>query len=124
MKIEFIIPAYSRTNHLITIIGSLMAQTNPNWIAHIVVDCPPIESINRIKQIEKFFNDPRLTFTYLDERYNDWGHTPRNIGLEKATEEWVVMTGEDNYYAPVFVNEFLKGLEKDVVFVVIWCITG
>jgi hypothetical protein len=28
--------------------------------------------------------------------------------LELATEEWVVMTGEDNYYVPVFVDEMLK----------------
>lgn len=106
-KIEFIIPTYQRTAHLITIIASLMAQSNPNWKAHIVADCPPEEYQNEIKTIIEFFNDDRIKLTILPERHNDWGHTPRQYGVDNATEEWVVMTGEDNYYVPEFVNLML-----------------
>lgn len=108
MKIEFIIPTYSRTNHLITIVGSLVAQSNPNWKAHIVADCPDEDVVNRINEMVKFFNDDRIKLTVLPERYNDWGHTPRQYGLDNATEEWVIMTGEDNYYVPEFVDIMLN----------------
>jgi hypothetical protein len=27
--------------------------------------------------------------------------------VDKSTEEWVIMTGEDNYYVPEFVNSML-----------------
>jgi len=108
MKIEFIIPTFSRTNHLITIVGSLVAQSNPNWKAHIVADCPDEDVVNRINEMIKFFNDDRIKLTVLPERFNDWGHTPRQYGLDNSTEEWVVMTGEDNYYVPEFVDLMLK----------------
>jgi glycosyltransferase involved in cell wall biosynthesis len=107
MKIEFIIPTYARVNHLITILGSLMAQSNPNWTAHVVADCPPDEIQDAMRTIVEFFNDDRIKLTILPERYNDWGHTPRQYGLDNATEEWVCMTGEDNYYVPAFVDKML-----------------
>ena len=112
MKIEFIIPTFERTNHLIALLGSLAAQTNPNWMAHVVADCPDEPVVERLHDIIGFFNDPRIKLTILDKRYNDWGHTPRNIGLDMATEEWIVMTGEDNYYVPTFVEEFLIASKK------------
>ena len=108
MKIEFIIPTYARVNHLITIIGSLMAQSNPNWTAHVIADCPPEEIQDAMRTIVEFFNDDRIKLTILPERHNDWGHTPRQYGLDNATEEWVVMTGEDNYYVPHFVDIMLE----------------
>jgi glycosyltransferase involved in cell wall biosynthesis len=116
MGIEFIIPTYTRVNHLITIVGSLMAQSNPNWKAHIVADCPPDEIQDAMKTIVEFFNDDRIKLTILPERYNDWGHTPRQYGLDNAKQEWVIMTGEDNYYVPEFVDIML-GESKNQHFV-------
>jgi glycosyltransferase involved in cell wall biosynthesis len=108
MKIEFIIPTYTRIFHLITMLGSLMSQSNPNWKVHVVADCPPEDIQEQLKTIIAFFNDPRLKLSILPERHNDWGHTPRQYGLDNATEEWVIMTGEDNYYVPEFVDIMLK----------------
>jgi glycosyltransferase involved in cell wall biosynthesis len=105
MKIEFIIPTYERTNHLMCLLNSLCSQTSNDWVAHVISDCSPQGTLNKI--INYFKDDDRIRFTILPERHNDWGHTPRNIGLELATEEWVVMTGEDNYYTPKFVEFFL-----------------
>jgi hypothetical protein len=111
MGSEFIITTFSRTNHLITIVGSLMSQSNPNWKAHIVADCPDEDIVKRINEMVTFFNDDRIKLTVLDKRYNDWGHTPRQYGLDNATQEWVVMTGEDNYYVPDFVDSMLSQSE-------------
>ena len=108
MKIEFIIPTYNRVSHLITMLGSLQAQSNPNWTAHVVADCPEEEIQEAMKTVVAFFNDPRIKLSILPERHNDWGHTPRQYGLDNATEEWVVMTGEDNYYVPEFVDIMLS----------------
>lgn len=105
-KIEFVIPTYNRVDHLMCLLNSLCAQTNDNWVAHVIADCPPQGTLDKV--MKYFKGDDRFMFTILPDRYNDWGHTPRNIGLEMAKEEWVVMTGEDNYYTPVFVDEFLK----------------
>lgn len=116
-KIEFIIPTYTRIHHLVTILASLKAQSNPNWTAHVISDCPPDDINEEMKKIVTFFNDPRIKLTKLEERHNDWGHTPRQYGLDHATEEWVCMTGEDNYYVPEFVDLMLtQGVNHHFVY--------
>ena len=107
-KIEFIIPTYNRTELLFTTVCSIISQTNPNWTIHIVGDNIPEPNLDRLKSFLNFINDDRIKLTNLPERYNDWGHTPRNYGVEHATSEWVIMTGEDNYYCPEFVDQMLQ----------------
>lgn len=119
MKIEFIIPTYERSDHLMCILNSLCAQTSNEWSAHVVADCPPQGTLDKI--IKYFKGDKRIRFTILPERHNDWGHTPRNMGLEMATEEWVVMTGEDNYYVPKFVEFFLDAAKSNSESNFIYC---
>ena len=110
-KIEFVIPTYERTDHLMCIINSIIAQRSDMWKIHVVADCPPEGTLDKI--MKYFEGDERIKFTILPERYNDWGHTPRNYGMEHATEDWVVMTGEDNYYTPVFVDHFLDAVKEN-----------
>lgn len=114
-KIEFIIPTYERTDHLMCIISSIKAQRSGKWKIHVVADCPPEGTLDKIMDFYK--DDERIKFTILPQRYNDWGHTPRNYGLENATEDWVVMTGEDNYYVPVFVDNMLDAATPNSHFV-------
>lgn len=114
-KIEFIIPTYQRTDHLMCIINSIKAQTSGRWKIHVVADCPPEGTLDKI--IDYFKDDNKIKFTILPQRYNDWGHTPRNYGLNNATEDWVVMSGEDNYYVPTFVEEMLLQALPNVHFV-------
>ena len=98
-----------------TIISSIFSQTNNNWFIHVICDGTPTGLLDKI--IEYFEYSDKINFTFLDKRYNDWGHTPRNYGLEKSREEWVVMTGEDNYYTPVFVDNFLSVVTEGTNFV-------
>jgi glycosyltransferase involved in cell wall biosynthesis len=114
MKIEFIIPTYNRPHQLMTVISSIYSQTSDNWKIHVVADSV-YDGYSKVK--DYFSDDERIKFTELDGPHNDWGHTPRNYGLRKATEEWVVMTGDDNYYMPIFVQDFLNSVERDTHFV-------
>lgn len=118
-KIEFIIPTYNRPHHLMCLLNSLCAQSSDNWVAHVIADSPPQGSLDNI--VKYFKNNDKIRFTFLTERYNDWGHTPRNIGLDLATEDWVVMTGEDNYYAPKFVEIFLDSIKTNEKINFVYC---
>lgn len=111
--IEFIIPTYNRPYQLLTIIGSILSQTNTNWKIHVVADAPYI-GYETIKEL--FSNIDKIKFTELSGPHNDWGHTPRVYGLENATEEWIAMTGDDNYYTPNFVETFLSRINPDINF--------
>lgn len=116
-KIEFIIPTWGRPDHLMCLIGALKAQTCPDWKAVIMVDGTGPVCDLVCDPSGWFDGDIRITIDILDTRYNDWGHTPRNTGLAQASAEWVVMTGEDNYYVPTFVEEVLKVADTYVNFI-------
>lgn len=113
--IEFIIPTWERPEQLKLILQSLMVQTNSNWKAHVVIDGLTNEYF-AVK--EMYQNEERVRFSHVDGPNNDWGHTARNYGLDNATEEFIVMTGDDNYYVPTFVENFLKvgNTGKDLVY--------
>ena len=103
--IEFIIPTYNRINELHSMLASLVAQSNDNWIATIVVDD---EENDTIKSVVSKFETNKIKYIFTNKRYNDWGHTPREIGKQQATGDYIVMTGDDNYYVPVFVQELMN----------------
>jgi glycosyltransferase involved in cell wall biosynthesis len=114
MNIEFIIPTYNRPYQLLTMIGSILSQNNPNWKMHIIADA----NYNGYDEIKKLFsNFDKIKFGELSGPHNDWGHTPRQYGLDMASEEWVVMTGDDNYYTPHFVNSFLANIDMNTNFI-------
>lgn len=116
MKLDFVIPTFNRPAHLAALLWCLKAQTSPDWTAHVVADCPPEGALDPVMAM--FKDEPRIRFTFLPERFNDWGHTPRNFGLERCSEDLVCMTGEDNYYMPTFVEEVIRAFHHpDVSFV-------
>lgn len=104
-KIEFVIPTYNRPHQLMTIISSIFSQRDDRWKIHVVAD-GVYDGYQKVK--DYFIGDERIKFSELEKPSQDWGHTPRNYGLKHATEDWVVMSGDDNYYTPVFVDHFLN----------------
>ena len=103
-KIEFIIPTYNRPNQLMGVISSIYSQRSDKWKIHVVADAV-YDGYQKVK--DYFIGDDRIKFSELNGPHKDWGHTARNFGLENATEDWVVMSGDDNYYMPVFVDHFM-----------------
>jgi glycosyltransferase involved in cell wall biosynthesis len=92
-----------------------MVQTNSNWKAHVVID----GLTNDYREVKDMYQqEDRVRFSHITGPNNDWGHSARNYGLDEAKEEWIVMTGDDNYYIPTFVDNFLSVGEtgKDLVY--------
>jgi glycosyltransferase involved in cell wall biosynthesis len=108
MIVDFIIPTYNRIKELKSMLYSLLAQTNPNWVANVVID----NNIDEFNQID-IVKDERIKYTLLDKRYNDWGHMPREFGKQNSNAKYIIMTGDDNYYTPNFVEELNKASESN-----------
>lgn len=103
--VEFVIPTFDREYPLQCMLLSLMSQTNPNWSAHVVVDTPEETVADEI--VGRIY-DKRIKISHMDRRYNNWGHTPREYGKNLSIAQYVIMSGDDNYYAPTFVEEIEK----------------
>jgi glycosyltransferase involved in cell wall biosynthesis len=105
MLVEIIIPTYYRPEKLKCMLASLIAQTDGDWGAHVLIDNPEDEEICRL--VDEF-RDPRIRWTKMPQRYNDWGHTPREIGKQQSEADYVIMSGDDNYYIPILVEEIRR----------------
>jgi GT2 family glycosyltransferase len=105
MNVEFIVPTFDRIHPLKCMLESLMAQTNPNWCATVVIDNSEKEAY-----CYAFTEDyyPKVRFIFSGKRYNDWGHTPREIGKQQSEADYIILTNDDNYYTPNFVDELMK----------------
>mgnify|MGYP000844251469 CR=1 FL=1 len=105
MTVDFIIPTYDRIDFLRSMLSSLLVQTDSNWRATVVID--DNENKDIVSLIEDLHNS-NIRYIFAGERYNDWGHTPREIGKQQSDCDYIIMTGDDNYYAPVTVSEILS----------------
>ena len=105
MLVEFIIPTYYRPHLLKAMLASLVAQYDGDWGALVMIDNDKNEEIENVCTM---FEDERIRWVYMDRRYNDWGHTPREQGKQMSQADYIIMTGDDNYYTPNFVEELRK----------------
>ncbi len=107
MLVEFIIPTYDRIDPLRSMLSSLIAQTDKDWKASVIIDRDGYDSYSDrvIKLVSEVNVDKKITWSITDKRYNDFGHTPREIVKQQSTADFIIMTGDDNYYTPNMVME-------------------
>lgn len=117
MLVDFIIPTYHRPAPLTAMLASLVAQTDGDWCANVVVDGN--DHLDDVLNIINIFNDPRIRHTVTDVRYNNFGHTPREIGKQMSEANYIIMTGDDNYYTSNFISE-IKPLCQSGAGMVYW----
>lgn len=106
--------AYERPIPMRILIDCFLVQTNPNWKLTIVHDGKASEAVNNIT---KLYDDPRIIFKESDQRYQQYGHPNRKIFLSELKgnkDDFVLLTNDDNYYVPVFVDEVLNLCKPDI----------
>ena len=115
--VSYIVPWYQQVP---VVIPSLLAQSYTN-IEIIIVHDGPIPPEVR-KQIE-YMGDSRIHLLSTPKRYNDWGHTPRDFGIDilSSNSEAVVFTGVDNYYFPSFTDEVFSPIATSDLIVASYC---
>jgi len=119
-KVHVIAVAYKRYGELRVFVQSWLNQSDRNWILTVIHDGHDDEFI----QIMKYFTalEPdKIDYKCTDIRFNDYGHSLREIGLHSARGDYVLLTNADNYYIPKaleFINAALlehKSSNVDVV---------
>jgi len=111
--VSFIVPVYEKT---MTTIPSLLVQTYENIEIIVYYDGKIPDYF--VKYVESF-EDKRIKLFNTTKRYNDWGHTPRNMAIDELSSKSVavIFTGGDNYFLPTFTEELFMPIKnsKDVL---------
>ena len=119
-KVHVIAVAYKRYGELRVFVQSWLNQSHRNWILTVIHDGHDDEFV----QIMKYFaalEPDKIDYQCTDIRFNDYGHSLREIGLHSARGDYVLLTNADNYYIPKaleFINAALlehKSSNVDVV---------
>ena len=112
--IHVICAAYQRIIPLRILIDSFLIQSDERWKLNIIHDGEaPFEMVKMVSQLK----DNRIIFIETEKRNECFGHPNRKKLLEKIEGEpndFVLMTNDDNYYVPLFVEKMLKAVTHKV----------
>jgi GT2 family glycosyltransferase len=116
-KVIVICPAFERYP---VICASMLTQTHKDWVLYLVHNGP------MPKGYASGFNDERIKIVESLPAKGQWGHPIRKEYLEKITAgeidgEYVLITNEDNYYAPVFFEKMLAAMEENYDTIATYC---
>jgi hypothetical protein len=107
--------AYERDIPLRILLDSFKVQTDNRWFVHVVHDGAPSEKVEDIARL--YADDPQIRFWNTTKRYGCYGHPNRRMMLNKIDvneDDFILLTNDDNYYVPQFVNFCQKYMTKKV----------
>jgi glycosyltransferase involved in cell wall biosynthesis len=109
--IEIICVSYKQPGPLKVLVQSFLNQTADNWRLVVVHDGPDAE-FDALMAAYKKEGNGRIRYWSTETRFNDWGHTLRDMGIKKARGDYVLLTNGDNYYVPKFIEMVTRGIEE------------
>lgn len=115
-NVKIIVVAYQRPVRLRIMIDCFLVQTNPNWEMYVIHDGPAPDDIRRVMEDRV---DPRIHFFESPERRGKYGHPNRREMLETiptAVNDYILITNDDNYYIPRFVDFVLSAKNAGIVY--------
>lgn len=81
-------------DRFIRAVSCIKAQSYPFWELLIYHDGPI--SSDELKSFITKFGDKRIKFTATEQRFNDWGHSLRQMGIAAASGDYIFNTNSDN----------------------------
>lgn len=106
--------SYERPEALFTFLACLKNQSDQDFKIIVVNDGPDKVS----HWVCNNAGMKNLTYYNTDERFGDFGHTPRNYGLSMTDSDWILFTNHDNYYVPIFtkeINQMINSGSVDII---------
>jgi glycosyltransferase involved in cell wall biosynthesis len=115
--IHVVAVAFQKFGPLKVFVQSWLNQTRDNWILTLIHDGPSDEFDSIMEQYARQAPD-RIVYYCTANRFNDYGHSLRDMELRDARGDYVLLTNADNYFIPKaieFINEVLVDHDPDVV---------
>lgn len=99
-----ITPTYNREEKILKrCLDSIDGQTYTKWKHLIIVD--NIE-INLSQELIDNYSSERRQFICLGRNSNDYGNSPRQLGIELADSDFIVFVDDDNVIFPNYLSVF------------------
>jgi len=104
-KVSIIVPCYNQAQYLDESLQSVINQTYANWECLIINDGSPdnTEAIARKWEAK----DPRFIYIYKE---NGGVSSARNLGIEKASSEFILPLDADDKFEATFIEKALDVL--------------
>lgn len=104
--VTVITPTFNRHDLLLNrCIPSVQNQTYP-CVEHVVVADGPDQGLREKVPFS-------VKFLELDQNANDWGATPRRMGVQVANGDYIAFLDDDNEYLSCHVEDLVGLLERD-----------
>lgn len=108
-ELTIVCVAYKRYQNIPVLIHCLLAQTVQNFKLLILHDGYDQEMDELLSQY-KSRHPQLLDYAFTQVRHNDYGHTLRELGIQMTQTPFLLLTNDDNYYCPVFVEKMFQAL--------------
>jgi hypothetical protein len=102
--------AYKRPDALPILIHSLRVQTMSDFTLTVYHDGFDAEMETVLLYYKKKYPD-FFDYRFSTQRFNDWGHSLREIAIYEAKSPYLLITNDDNYYCPTFVEDMINEIE-------------
>ncbi|MDY0142792.1 MAG: glycosyltransferase family 2 protein [Bacteroidales bacterium] len=102
-----IVPVYNKAPHIKRSIDSILNQTFSNFEIIIVDDASTDNSLDEIYK----FDDSRITL-YHREKPGAGGYAARNLGIEKATAEWIAFLDADDEWEVFHLQQIAEAIAE------------
>lgn len=109
-KISVVIPVYNiPANYLCGCLDSILAQDYSNIEVIIINDCSPLKE-NDITIRDYSYRDNRIVYEYLEK--NGGVSNARNIGLSKATGEFITFVDSDDVLPKDSLSQMYEEMQR------------
>ena len=108
--IHVIAAAYERLPELRVFIQSWINQTSEDWQLTVIHDGKSQAFTNLMN--EPNYIHPNIKFFCTERRYNDYGHSLRDLGLKYAKGQYTILTNGDNYFIPLATEIISESIGK------------
>ena len=98
---SIVVPVFNKEPHIHRALTSALNQTFEDFELVIVNDASTDNSLEEIRQ----FNDPRIRL-YEREVSGPGGYAARNLGIEKASAQWIAFLDADDQWFPDHLQRY------------------
>ena len=111
MPLTIYVVAYRRYAQIACLVHSLQAQTMPAFHLVILHDGPDFEMLVLLSKLSR---ETVLSFEFRLSRvrHNDYDHSLRELAIRDCATDYILLTNDDNYYVPKFVELMLSAAQR------------